>query len=202
MALGPGIAIFVHGFLFVAQRVRHPMFPTCTCRSSAGLVPLNAWLTSCFFFFFLRSASPYLHPFCPRRQMFSLSSCSGHLSQPSTRWAKLLCRHRSRFVRDWGVIFICQTFIPMRDAFLATVVAFITHKQKKITLTTCTNETEKKKGTKGEKNPFEFCVQSYKQLRWTSSSVEFSHKLLCSWPHTKAMFQLSGLKLVWTSEPG
>lgn len=139
MALGLGIAIFARGFLFVAQKdtpcCRHA--PAVHLRS--GATERMPYIT----FFFLTFCESLVHPFCPCRQMFSLSSCSGHLPQPSMRRAKLLRRLRSRFVRDWGVIFICQTFIPARDALLPSVMHSFPI-NKKLTLT-CTNVTEKKK---------------------------------------------------------
>lgn len=140
MALGLGIAIFARGFLFVAQTCQTPRVADMHLPFICGLVPLNACLTS---FFFLTFCVSLLHPFCPCRQMFSLSSCSGHLPQPSMRRAKLLRRLRSRFVRGWGVIFICQTFIPARDALLPSVMHSFPI-NKKLTLT-CTNVTEKKR---------------------------------------------------------
>lgn len=144
MALGLGIAIFARGFLFVAQTCQTPRVADMHLPFFCGLVPQNACLTS---FFFLTFCESLRHPFCPCRQMFSLSSCSGHLPQPSMRRAKLLRRLRSRFVRDWGVIFICQTFIPARDALLPSVMHSFPI-NKKLTLT-CTNVTEKKRSLSG-----------------------------------------------------
>lgn len=133
--------LFLRAVSFLLRKlVRHPVLPTCTCRSSAVWCH---WMHALHHFFFLTFCVSLLHPFCPCRQMFSLSSCSGHLPQPSMRRAKLLRRLRSRFVRGWGVIFICQTFIPARDALLPSVMHSFPI-NKKLTLT-CTNVTEKKR---------------------------------------------------------
>lgn len=131
-------------FLRAVSFLLRNLSDTPCCRHAPALY-LRSGATECmpYIIFFLTFCESLLHPFCPCRQMFSLSSCSGHLPQLSMRRAKLLRRLRSRFVRDWGVIFICQTFIPARDALLPSVMHSFPI-NKKLTLT-CTNVTEKKR---------------------------------------------------------